>query len=611
MATILILDDNRYNIFAVEQVLKEEGYEVLSAETGMAGLQIAVEKTPDVILLDVHMPRLNGFEICRKLKEQELTRDIPVLFMTAIYKDTQSLVKGLEVGGEDYITIPFEPQELKARVKVLVRLKHSIDQLNQKNEELTRLNKELIRANNFMNSIMDWSNYAICIGDLSGKILNFNEGIQKIFGYSLSEIKGSPIEILFPPSYRRTGKVEKILETTLAQGRYEGEVENMRRDGAVFPVWTSVTLRRDEEGNPMGFVSISRDISREKEMESMIQRQHEEIQALRNKYNFEEIIGNSEKMIEILKIVEQLSNSTDNTSVLILGESGTGKELIARAIHHNSRRKQKPFVTLNCSALPESLIESELFGYEKGAFTGASLRKIGLIEAANGGTLFLDEIGDMSPMAQVKLLRVLQEGELRRIGGNTSINVDVRFIAASNKDLDELVKEGKFREDLFYRLNVIKIEMPPLRERREDIPLLVDHFIKEFSKKTGKKIREISPEALNLLINYKWLGNVRQLRNVIEAAVVMAKKEVITTCDLPVALKSLPELPEEGLPVEKPPASHEDFIPFKLGTPLHKMEKLAVEEALRKTPTKVEAAKLLGITRHGLDRRIKKYGIQL
>ena len=248
-------------------------------------------------------------------------------------------------------------------------------------------------------------------------------------------------------------------------------------------------------------------------------------------YNFEGIIANSPQMTEVLSLVRKVTNAP--SSILIYGESGTGKELIARALHFNSIRKDRPFITVNCAAIPESLLESELFGYMKGAFTGAHSDKKGLFEAADGGSLFLDEVEAMSRGLQVKLLRVLQDRTFLKVGGTQPLTVDVRVIAATNRQLEEAVKLKEFREDLYYRLNVIKVELPPLRDRAEDIPLLVRHFINKFSKKLDRNIRRISDDALDILINHAWPGNIRELENTIESAVVLAENDTLCREELP------------------------------------------------------------------------------
>jgi len=303
-----------------------------------------------------------------------------------------------------------------------------------------------------------------------------------------------------------------------------------------------------------------------------------------------QIIGGSPAMLRTLDLVAQVAPSA--ATVLIQGESGTGKELIANAIHHGSPRRDRPFIKVNCAALPETLLESELFGYERGAFTGAVARKEGRFELADKGTLFMDEIGDLSPATQAKLLRVLQEGEFERLGGTRTLKADVRLVAATNADLAALVKEKRFREDLFYRLNVITIQLPPLRGRREDIPLLAQHFLRRFATKNAKAIGGFTEEALDLLHTYAWPGNVRELENVIERAVVLTRSTMISPADLP-----------ETLVGSDQAARH---LVISIGTPLEEVEDRLIDETLRYTKgDKTLAAKLLGIATRTIYRRMK------
>jgi Nif-specific regulatory protein len=300
-------------------------------------------------------------------------------------------------------------------------------------------------------------------------------------------------------------------------------------------------------------------------------------------------------MHEVIKTVLKVSKS--KATVLLRGESGTGKELIAKAIHFESPRAKGPFIAVNCAAIPETLLEAELFGYERGAFTGAVTAKPGKFELANGGTLFLDEIGEMSPTLQAKLLRVIQEHTFERLGGTKSINVDVRIIAATNKDLEDMVKKGLFREDLYWRLNVVSIFLPPLRERKEDIPLLIEHFLKRFNKEYGRRI-SISSQAMEKLIRYSWPGNVRELENTIERLVILAEKEEITVEDLPIHIKS------EMLKPFNPSNT------YSLKKEIEELEKRRIEEALKKCDyNQALAARLLGITQRQIGYKIKKYKI--
>lgn len=327
---------------------------------------------------------------------------------------------------------------------------------------------------------------------------------------------------------------------------------------------------------------------------------HKEIE---KRYKFANIIGKSSQIQNIFQQIDKVADF--KSTVLISGESGTGKELIARAIHYNSVRRKFPFVAVNCGAIPENLLESELFGYIKGAFTGASSDKKGLFKEADLGTLFLDEIGELSLPLQVKLLRVLQDGEIRRVGDTKTKKVDVRIIAATVKDLQSEVKADRFREDLFYRLNVVSILIPPLRERKEDILLLVDFFIEKCNKETGKNIKGISPSALNLLIDYSWHGNVRELENIIERMIIMAEEDIIMERNLPDEIKAS----SKGVKLILPHSSISIRQTMKNVTKITEQE--LIERALKRVGgNRTKAARLLEISHRALLYKIKEYGIK-
>ena len=329
-------------------------------------------------------------------------------------------------------------------------------------------------------------------------------------------------------------------------------------------------------------------------------------QALESQYNFENIIGNSPQVFEALKLVGDVSK-TDST-VLITGESGTGKELIAHALHYNSKRAGGPFIVLNCAAIPENLLESELFGYEKGAFTGAEKTKKGRFELAAGGTFFLDEISEMSAAIQAKVLRVVESKELERLGGIETIKVDVRIICATNKNPEDLANSGKFREDLYYRISVFPIMLPPLRERREDIMPLSRHFLKKFSTKMGKAPISLGKEVEKFFMLHKWEGNVRELQNVIERAVILCKGNVITDEHLPVSIVRSSHIIEKER--HNPTSASLQFDIPPDGLSLDALEKQLVTQALEKSKNnKTKAAKLLGLTRGTFRYRLQKYGL--
>ncbi|HAR63810.1 MAG: sigma-54-dependent Fis family transcriptional regulator [Candidatus Margulisiibacteriota bacterium] len=328
-----------------------------------------------------------------------------------------------------------------------------------------------------------------------------------------------------------------------------------------------------------------------KNMERLQEENSRLLEELKDKFRPANMIGNSKKIQAVFDLIQIVANSS--TTIHIRGESGVGKELIAHAIHYNSNRAAQPFIKVNCAALPENLIESELFGHEKGSFTGAINTKKGRFELANGGTLFLDEIGDLPLATQVMLLRVLQEKELERVGGTNTIKVDVRLLTATNRDLEKMVEEGVFRSDLYYRLNVFPIQVPPLRERLEDIPILVNYFIDKFSKENCKKITSICESAMNMLLNYNWPGNIRELENCIERAVVLSKDDSIHSYQLPPTIKK-----------EKETAYS------KLDNTLGFVEKDLIIDALKQSKGCIaKAARLLGITERIMGLRLKKYAI--
>lgn len=353
---------------------------------------------------------------------------------------------------------------------------------------------------------------------------------------------------------------------------------------------------------PVNFDELQIVLERALEFQRLGKENRQYKKEVQRQFGLQNLIGHSDAMRRILDLIEKVADS--DSTVLIYGESGTGKELVARAIHYRSDRMDKPLVPINCAAIPSDLLESELFGYEKGAFTGAHRTKIGRFEYANGGTLFLDEIGEMSPQLQVKLLRVLQEKSFERLGGVRPIQVDVRIIAATNRDLEKAIEEGKFREDLYYRLSVIPIHIPPLRERREDIPLLVEHFLEKFNSEKGRSVSGFSPKAMERLIEYSWPGNVRELENLVERLVVLKRSGTIELEDLPDKIRFGPAkdplgaivLPEGGIRLEET---------------IHRLERELILQALRRTRgVKKEAAELLGMKRTTLIQKMKRNKIE-
>jgi transcriptional regulator with GAF, ATPase, and Fis domain len=390
-----------------------------------------------------------------------------------------------------------------------------------------------------------------------------------------------------------------------------GTVLELRRKDDGKPVWIQCWSRPAPDGSYTRtmFIDVTDRVLMEREKARLEAQNTYLIEEIKETHNFEEIVGQSRPLAEVIEKVKLVA-STDS-SVLILGETGTGKELVARAVHSNSDRRNRPLVKVNCAALPVGLIESELFGHEKGAFTGAIDRRIGRFELAHGGTIFLDEIGDMPPDLQAKLLRVLQEQEFERLGGSNLIKVDVRVIAATNRDLFRSASEGTFRQDLYYRLNVFPIQLPPLRERREDIPPLVHYFVRRFSLKIGRKIIRIQRETMERLMNYSWPGNVRELENVIERAVILSRGSEleVTPGVLPeiAAVASAQAAAPRPAPEEKSPGAPSPQS-------IDQVERGHILAVLMQTNWRIEgsdgAAALLNLNPSTLRSRMKKLGVQ-
>lgn len=450
--SVLIVDDEVGARESFKMILKND-YEVfLAKDAEEAFLQIKVH-SPDVILLDIILPDLDGLKVLEKIKQND--PDIIVIMITAT-KTVKTAVEAMKLGAYDYVTKPFDIDELRL-----------------------------------------------------------------------------------------------IITRSLSTKALEQEVK----------------FRREE---------------------------------MDKSFDFGNIIGKSKSMKEIFKVVKQIADS--KSTALIMGDSGTGKELISRAIHYNSNRKSYPFVTINCAAIPDTLIESELFGHEKGAFTNAIERKLGRFEVAHQGTLFLDEIGELSLATQAKILRFLEEKEFNRVGGSKTIKVDVRLITATNKNLNQLIKNGSFREDLYYRINVIPIVIPPLRERKEDIPILIDHFINKFSVENNKNVKGISKEALELLMQYEWPGNVRELENLVERVIALTFNEYIQLNELPLSFKNIPKI--NGL--------KESILDGKVSflQAEEEFEREVILDALKKTNyIQSRAAEILGISRRILKYKMDKLGI--
>ncbi|HWF92333.1 MAG TPA: sigma 54-interacting transcriptional regulator [Terriglobales bacterium] len=448
-----------------------------------------------------------------------------------------------------------------------------------------------------LNSFFEYSPNAIVVSDLEGRITQVNGQFEKFFGYDRGELLGQTIEVLVPERFRKTHPAHRADYKVHPRVRPMGaglELFGRRKDGTEFPVDITLGPVETEEGRVV--MSIIRDLSEIKQTENALRRAELENLYLQDEllpeHKFEDIIGESRGLKKVLKEVETVA-ATDVT-VLILGETGTGKDLIARAIHQLSSRNKRTLVKLNCAAIPTGLLESELFGHEKGAFTGAIAQKIGRIELAHQGTLFLDEVGDLPLETQPKLLRALQEKEFERLGSTRTIPVDARLVAATNRDLSKMVASREFRSDLYYRLRVFPISLPPLRERREDIPLLVNYFVDKYARQLHRKIERIPSDVMHALVEWPWPGNIRELENFIERAVILSKGP-----DLRAPLAEL--------------AMAEDIAP-RGEVRLDAAERDHILRVLRECKGMIGgpkgAASRLGVKRTTLNSKLKKLGIR-
>ncbi|OFS08337.1 acetoacetate metabolism transcriptional regulator AtoC [Hafnia sp. HMSC23F03] len=457
---ILIVDDEKNVLRMLNTVFSQEGNQVFCADNGQDALVIFEQERPDIVLMDIRMPTMNGLEALQRMREKWL--DTPIILMTA-YAAVETAVEALRLGAFDYVIKPFELDELKLLINRALQLRNMKQEINILHRELS------------------------------------------------------------------------------------------------------------------------------------------------DSYHCDKILTNNPKMMELCRTIAKVAQSHAN--VLVTGESGTGKELIAKAIHYNSPRSKQPFIKVNCGALPESLLESELFGHEKGAFTGAQMQRQGLFERAHQGTLLLDEIGEMPLNLQVKLLRVLQEQEFERVGGSQTIKIDVRIVAATNRDLSDMIEQGEFRRDLYYRLNVMHLYSLPLRERPEDILLLARYFLQKFSAENNKDIIGFDVSAIRMLENYPWLGNVRELANAVEHAVIMSTGYMIFVDDLPIGFKQ--EMIQDAAVVENSPKLAERLDkPMKLKESLKQYEKEIIERALViYQGNRIDTAKALGISRRALMYKLQEYSI--
>ncbi len=619
MLKLLLIDDEEGIKKLLSISLRNEGYDVITADNGQSGIELFELENPSIVLTDIQMPGMDGIDVLTRIKR--INPDAEVIIITG-HGDMEQAVKSIQLEASDFISKPINNDILckalrraEAKLKVKQALKHYTFNLEKAVKEKTAALEKSLKGMKALCDIrynLSEKKYLVEAFDLIieriKNIFSFEEAIPLVF----NEVKDEFIKI---DGYRclQIEDKEEII-SAINSMRYPMEIAELSAMGygwlknfENYKSLSVVPINRNDDiaggvillaseanvfsGDDLRFFylmlsQVACDIRR-------IALNEERLKGLNDKVEmfsgFGGIIGKDHKMRQIYNLILDIA-PTDAT-VLIQGESGSGKELIARAIHLHSHRKDKPFVVVNCSAYPQTLLESELFGHEKGAFTGATHKRIGRFELADKGTLFLDEIGEIPLMSQVKLLRFLQFQKFERLGATASIGVNVRIIAATNKDLSKEVEKGAFREDLYYRLNVIPINIPPLRVRRNDISLLVEYFLKRLNSRGNKKVKGISSEVMDILMHYSWSGNVRELENIIEHAFILTKDEFIGEQSLPLNIR---------LVVDK----KEKISSFQ------ENERRFLSKVLEEYQwNKSQVAKRLNISRSTLYAKLKKYNI--
>ena len=619
VGTILIIDDEQSTLNMLRLLLTTYGYTVLTAESGEKGLDLFLDEEPGIILTDVRMPGMDGIEVLRQIKGHGANAEVIVV---TGHGDMALAIQALQHGASDFINKPIQKQALliaikRANEKIELRkqLEDHTHNLERKIEaataELARSNRQLTTLFEISRSMGEMATMREILDLLRDRVQVMTslrwlgalllDGTGNAIMESGCEPAGMILSADLPTIVKELGR-ERFLQVEERARFFSPSSEPEAEDIVLIP------LAREGE-RPLGAVLIGARSSGAEEEEirfvtlllsiatGAIRRaasQEEEVKTLRRligeREQFGSLIGGHAAMSRIFRLIETVADS--DATILIQGESGTGKELIARRVHELSGRRNGPFVVINCAAYPQTLLESELFGHEKGAFTGAIHSRKGSFEQANGGTIFLDEIGEISLTAQVKLLRVIQFKEFQKVGSETILKVDARLLAATSRNLRKEIEIGNFREDLFYRLHVIPIMVPPLRERMSDLPLLAGHFLQKMGERSNKRVLAIETDAMNILMNHRWPGNIRELENVIEHAFILANTDKIRVRDLPDYLREAGTPPRDG------------------SEGLEEMEKKHLARVLDQCRgNKIQAARKLKISRSTLYRKLQQYQI--
>ena len=568
MKTLLVEDDPTTR-YLLESILKGRGYEVTSVGDAETAWPLCQQSAYPLIMLDWLLPGMDGLELCRKLRRLPHGDRSLVVVLTS-RDQPADLQAVLEAGADDYLTKPVDVARLTVRLAIAEKQAGNLLQRKQAEAQVAAMLEHVQRTRDDLLSILNELRVGSAMTDAEGRITFLSQTCQPLLGCDPRLLIGKHWQTVwaFEPHERAQ------LEAQLAQppARRSKVAAHLPTSGGRH-YWVDVEVKDDPRAAERKIFFLY-DMSEVHDLRRLLD---EEAQ-------FQDLIGKSEPMVRIYEQIRDVAR-VDST-VLIEGETGTGKELVARAIHFSSRRKHKPFIALNCAGLTDSLLGSQLFGHRRGAFTGAVQDHKGLFEAADGGTLFLDEVGDIPANVQTSLLRVLQEREVVRLGDSKPLKVDVRVLAATHHNLADDVARGTFRSDLLYRIRVVRIHLPPLQQRREDIPLLVSHFLGQCGAAAGKRVEGISKDAMRILLSYRWPGNVRELKSAVEFAIVRSKGHVIEAGDLPA------EIVAGNPPPAAPEAEGAD----------ERQRLLAALKAAR--GNRVAAARLLGISRATLYRRL-------
>ncbi|WP_027193319.1 sigma-54-dependent Fis family transcriptional regulator [Megalodesulfovibrio gigas] len=570
MACILVVDDEESIRITFRAFLEREGHTVHVAEGYEQARRFLDHTVPDLLYLDILLRGPSGLELLKHVRERQFSCLVVVITGEP---SLESATEALRLGAHDYISKPINRDSLLHSARVTLKHKALQDEKRQLEAE-----KEWLRLH--LEAMFQSISSAVITFDQDMRVIRANAATRTILGLDPDRLPGQLCALALG---ERHEAFCDVVRRTLRQAPVrEFRVELPANGRPAQSLVLDCSPMQDAQRRHLGAVLLARDITRLAGLE----------RALKERTSFRKIIGKSKEMQEIFQLVEDLSKT--DTSVLITGPSGTGKELVAEALHANGPRASQQLVKVNCSALSENLLESELFGHVRGAFTGAVRDKVGRFRLAHRGTIFLDEIGDVSPKIQLNLLRVLQEKEFERVGDTETIKVDVRVIAATNVDLREKVRRGEFREDLFYRLKVVELQLPALKNRREDIPLLLDHFMALFSRQLGKHIHEVAEEVQTVFMDYHWPGNIREFRHAIEHAFILCRSNRIE-------LEHLPrEIREAALPIT---AACAGALPL--------LDESSLRDALVRTGgNKAKAARLLGISRQTIYRKLEEFGLQ-